>query len=239
MSESRRDLSFRLFKLPSIGHYKEKGKLESKIDEYIAHPSRRLDTDPTRETGHSLNDYTNVWNRASHPNHLLVLSDAVLDQIRKNMTKTSGIFVISINHMTYNIVVPSRTRVGNIAQYKRHLEDPSLVTERSISAERTASLEAHEIESDVRPEDPSRPYLVIVNKLGFFDKGNKWHKRPPKGVTGLSLEGGTQRKYRQQIGMGCACANRQPPANTMFGGKRRKRVTKKHKRSRRNVSRRR
>ena len=244
----RSALTFPLFKLPSIGHYKEKGKIAPEIDEHIAHPSRRFETDPTRLTGHSFQDYKKVWNRQEHPNQLLVLSDSVLDEIRENMANTSAIFVIYINHTPYNIVVPSRTRLGNIAQYKHHRDDPSLLAERSASSGRTVSLEAHDIKSDVRPEDPSKPYLVLLDKLGFFDEKNKWHTRPPRHRMSLSMEGGTRRKYRRQIGMGCACANRFAPMNTLSalrggarkgkGSRRSKRVTKKHRKSRNGTARR-
>jgi len=244
---SRSALPFHLFKLPSIRHYKEKGKIAANIDEHIADPSRRFETDPTKLTGHSLGDYKKVWNRQEHPNRLLVLSDSVLDQIRENMANTSGIFVIHINHMPYNIVVPSRTRLGNIAQYKHHRDDPSLLAERSASSQRTASLEAHDMDSHIRPEDPSNPYLILLDKLGFFDEKNKWHTRPPRQRHGMSLsmEGGTRKKHRRQIGMGCACANRFAPMNTLVGGARKrkgnrrsKRVTKKHRKSRNGTARR-
>jgi hypothetical protein len=182
--------------LPSIAG----AKIDPTLDEKIL--TTPFDTD----TDMPLSKYKKWWKSRPNPNHLLILGRSVIKDIEKELLKTSkNIVVVSINHEPYNIIIDKRSvrkRLGNIAQFMKPPFDEDKILynmDESINSEATVSAEANDL-NERRVEDPTRPYLIILNKLGYFDKKGVWHKTPHTLSLKVSgLDGGTRRqiKYRR------------------------------------------
>lgn len=186
-----------LFKLPSIVKYKKENEIDTHIHEYVLDPHDRLGDGTVKANDDiGLRNYQILWTdvRAKKtlpketPNYLVVLSDSVIEEIRQSMIRTSGPFSILIHGEPYNIIIPNEKYLGNIAQYQRRKGTPPLILaiDGSINSARTLSLEAHNKNSDVMPENKKAPYLTILDKLGYFDDKHKWHAKVPYEVMALN-----------------------------------------------------
>jgi len=148
------------------------------------------------DTKMPFSEYKEWWKSRPHPNNLLILGRSVIKDIKKELLKTSkNIVVVSINHQPFNIVIDKKhKRLGNIAEYMTSLdsEESLYFIEESSNSERTVSAEANDL-NERRVKDPKRPYLVILNGLGYFDKESKWH-RTPHTLSLKGLDGGSRRK---------------------------------------------
>ena len=191
--------------LPSIAHLQEEGKIDPAIDETIL--TMPFDTD----TDMPLSKYRKWWDSRPHPNHLLVLGRSVIKDIEKELLKTSkNIVVVSINHKPYNIVIDKKhKRLGNIAQFMMPPFDKEKILypmDESLSSEGTVSAEANDL-NERRVEDPTRPYLVILNKLGYYDKKGLWHKTPHTLSMKTSFGGSRKKKLKIRGSRKRAAAN--------------------------------
>jgi len=163
---------------------------------------RILTTPFDTDTGMSLSKYRKWWDSRKNPNHLLILGREVMEDIKDELFKTSkNIVVVSINHKPYNIVVDKRhKRLGNIAQFMEPPfdEEKLLYTrDESLNSERTVSAEANGL-NERRVEDPTRPYLVIVNNLGYYDKKGLWHRYPHRLSMKASFGGSRKKKLKNR-----------------------------------------
>jgi len=152
------------------------------------------------DTDMPLSKYKQWWDSRKNPNHLLILGRDVMEDIQDELFKTSkNIVVVSINREPYNIVIDKRhKRLGNIAQFmKPPFDEEKLLHTRdeSLSSEGTVSAEANDL-NERRVEDPTRPYLIILNKLGYYDKKGLWHRNPHRLSMKASFGGSRKKKLK-------------------------------------------
>lgn len=172
---------------------------------------RILTTPLDSGTDMPLSKYKKWWDLRPNPNHLLILGRGVMEDIKDELFKTSkNIVVVWINTRPYNIVIDKRhKRLGNIAQFMMPPFDEEKILypmDESLSSERTVSAEANDL-NERRVEDPTRPYLVILNNLGYYDKKGLWHKTPHTLSLKTSFGGSRKKKLKIRGSRKRAAAN--------------------------------